>query len=144
MIELLVVIAIIAILVAIGITAFSSAQQAARNVKRRADVQGLAKAFEQYNLANGGYSRVSGEGYQGCMGMIHDQIGHERESEIAQDPTTNGVYPMACFTTNFCVCAVLEPQGTSTDGNATGVNTSTGACNFASGGGTNFCVSSKL
>lgn len=46
LVELLVVISIIAILSVIGITIFSSAQKSARDSKRRADIDSIAKALE--------------------------------------------------------------------------------------------------
>lgn len=46
LVELLVVISIIAILSVIGITIFSSAQQSARNARRRGDIDAIAKALE--------------------------------------------------------------------------------------------------
>lgn len=51
LIELMVVVAIIGILMAAGIITFSSAQRNARDAKRRADVDAIAKAFEQYYVS---------------------------------------------------------------------------------------------
>lgn len=46
LVELLVVVSIIAILSVIGITIFTSAQQSARNARRRGDIDAIAKALE--------------------------------------------------------------------------------------------------
>ncbi|OGE26281.1 hypothetical protein A3C26_03770 [Candidatus Daviesbacteria bacterium RIFCSPHIGHO2_02_FULL_39_12] len=46
LVELLVVVAIIAILSVIGITLFSSAQQNARDARRKSDIDAIAKALE--------------------------------------------------------------------------------------------------
>lgn len=48
LLEVLVVIGIIAVLLGLGAVSFSSAQKKARDAKRKADVQVMAKAFEQY------------------------------------------------------------------------------------------------
>jgi len=54
LIELMVVVSIIGILMAAGILAFSNAQTSARDAKRKADVDAISKALEQYNQNNGG------------------------------------------------------------------------------------------
>ena len=48
LIELLIVIAIIGILISIGLTAFSRAQTQARDGQRKADLQNIGGALEQY------------------------------------------------------------------------------------------------
>lgn len=62
LVELLVVISIIAILSVIGITIFSSAQKAARDAKRRADLKAIANALEQFKTATGNYPQVANTG----------------------------------------------------------------------------------
>lgn len=52
LVELLVVITIIAILATIGMTIFSGVQKAARDTKRRGDIDALQKAVAQYSLIN--------------------------------------------------------------------------------------------
>lgn len=52
LVELLVVIAIIAILAVVGITIFSNTQQGARDARRKADVDSIAKALEVNKTAN--------------------------------------------------------------------------------------------
>lgn len=59
LIELMVVVAIIGILMAAGIVVFSDAQKAARDAKRRADVDAIAKALEQYYQDRGAYYHVN-------------------------------------------------------------------------------------
>lgn len=56
LIELMVVVSIIGILMAAGIVTFSNAQKAARDAKRRADVDAIAKAAEQYYADTGQYA----------------------------------------------------------------------------------------
>lgn len=52
LIELMVVVAIIGILMAAGIIAFNGAQRNARDARRRADIDGMGKALEQYYAGN--------------------------------------------------------------------------------------------
>src|SRR6185369_16260187 len=52
LIELMVVVAIIGILMAAGIVAFTNAQQNARDSRRRADIDAISKALEQYYQNN--------------------------------------------------------------------------------------------
>jgi general secretion pathway protein G len=59
LIELMVVISIMGILMAAGIVMFTNAQKKSRDAKRRADVDALAKAIEQYYQNNGNYFRAS-------------------------------------------------------------------------------------
>lgn len=53
LIELLIVIAVIGVLIAVGIQTFSGAQQRARDAKRRADLDSIAKAVQFYKNDNG-------------------------------------------------------------------------------------------
>lgn len=55
LIELLVVISIISILSVIGISIFANAQKSGRDAKRKADINAISKALEQYRTANGRY-----------------------------------------------------------------------------------------
>lgn len=55
LIELLVVVAIIAILSAMGLSVFTNAQRKARDARRRADLNAIQSAAEQYYLQNSTY-----------------------------------------------------------------------------------------
>ena len=60
LVELLVVITIIAILAVVGITAFSGAQKTARDGRRRADIDSIAKAMEsKYDPVTGKYQAIA-------------------------------------------------------------------------------------
>ena len=59
LLELLVVISIMGLLIAMGAVAFATVQQRGRDAKRRADMQGIQKAFEQYNAVNSSYEACS-------------------------------------------------------------------------------------
>lgn len=58
LIELMVVISIIAILAAIGITAYSKTQLAARDSRRKSDIKSLRSSLELYFQKYGGYPPV--------------------------------------------------------------------------------------
>ncbi len=61
LVELLVVISIISVLSVIGITSYSSVQSKARDTKRKADIDAIAKAFAiKYNAETGQYSSITG------------------------------------------------------------------------------------
>ncbi|MEX0621385.1 MAG: prepilin-type N-terminal cleavage/methylation domain-containing protein [Candidatus Woykebacteria bacterium] len=55
LIELLIVIAIIAILISIGLAAFTRAQSQARDGQRKADIETIRGALEQYYSDNNAY-----------------------------------------------------------------------------------------
>lgn len=55
LIELLVVVSIIAILSAVGLSTFTSAQRKARDARRRADLKEIQNALEQYYITNSTY-----------------------------------------------------------------------------------------
>jgi len=128
--ELLVVISIIGIIVAVGMTSYSSAQKRARDAKRKQDMQAVQKAFEQYYSANNyNYpddqtkARTNMPGYppvdpKNTRSYIYEGTG---DTEINA--------------TGYCICALLEITGT---GNSSDVN-----CSFVSGStGDYFCVKS--
>ena len=128
LLELLVVISIIGILLAVGATAFSTAQKKARDSRRRSDMKALQNAFEQYYATNGTYSD--------CTTMGNSNLSGGYTSVV--DPKNSGDYTYQCTgnaTTNtYCACAKLETQ--------TG-NSSANDCNHYSHNATNdyFCVS---
>lgn len=55
LVELMVVITIIAILSVVGVTVFSGVQKSARDAKRRADLDAIRLALEQYKTTNNTY-----------------------------------------------------------------------------------------
>ena len=56
LVELLIVITIIAVLSVIGITVYSGVQKNARDARRRADIDSIAKALEIYKSQNNTYT----------------------------------------------------------------------------------------
>jgi prepilin-type N-terminal cleavage/methylation domain-containing protein len=116
LVELLVVITIIAILAIIGLTVFSGLQQSARDSKRRADVDAIAKAYE-VTYSKGIYTTPPGTQYA--------------DGSVPTDPQNTGTYvytttltPAACTSgttcTGYTICAHLEKTGTGNSTTSTG------------------------
>lgn len=104
LVELLVVISIIAILSVIGMVVYTGAQQKARDARRRADIDAIAKAMEQYKVINSSYptgcDNIVSEGSAkwtlsdcGLTGYIQD---------MPKDPLNNRYGIASCDTTPGC------------------------------------------
>ncbi|MBW7944527.1 type II secretion system protein [Patescibacteria group bacterium] len=129
LIELMVVVAIIGILMAAGILAFSNAQQNARDARRRADIDAISKALEQYYQNND-------SAYPATASAINTYF---PAGAVPTDPQ-GGNYNLSLTTAAYCVCATLEKEGR---GNATAVG-SAGACTYGTGAGADyFCASQR-
>ncbi len=97
LIELLVVVTIIAILSAIGITAFGRISANARDAKRKADIEAIAKAYEKnYNWATGKYPV-----------LIDTDFTAKKKPIPPEGGTYDGLLSTA-DTSSFTVCARLE------------------------------------
>ncbi|MBU0978660.1 MAG: type II secretion system protein [Patescibacteria group bacterium] len=100
LLELLVVISIIGILLAIGTTAFTTAQKRGRDARRLEDIKSMQNAFEQYYAQNGGYDV--------CAAMVIDFMTGD---SMPEDPKP-GWTAYSCVgdagTDTYCVCAKLE------------------------------------
>lgn len=116
LIELMVVVAIIGVLMAAGVVAFTNGQRSARDAKRRADVDAISKAFEQYYQNN---SNV----YPAVATAI-DAVSYFPSG--ARPVDSKGVaYTVSGLTAagaTYCVCGQLEQLGKGNSG---------AACNFA-------------
>lgn len=136
LIELMVVVAIIAILMAAGLVAFTNAQQASRNSRRRADMNAFAKAMEQaYTQAGGVYPTAAPTTYF-------------PSGQVPADPKQGGGQPQYNFTyaagNGFCACAALETSnGQTGKGNATSMGAG-GTCAYGTGANANFFCMSQL
>lgn len=129
LIELMVVVAIIGILMAAGILAFSNAQQNARDSRRRADIDAISKALEQYYANNS-------SAYPATASAISTYFPSGANPLDPQGPA----YNYSLTTSAYCVCATLEKTGR---GNATAPG-SAGACTYGTGGTANyFCASQR-
>ena len=158
LIELMVVVAIIGILMAAGIVMFSDAQKVARDAKRRADVDAIAKALEQYYQNNNEYPWSPIASSQGAWGNNAGLGTFFTSGSMPVDPVNEAplVYNIRSVNqdrpnsadpqTRFCVQARLEKP----NGNCSGSTTSTvtnpesNRCQWvAPGTGTNYCVGNR-
>lgn len=135
LLELLIVISIIGILVAIGVASYASAQQKARDSRRKADMKAVQDAAEQYYADNNGvYPQTSGDFTATYMPGLFP-ADPKGSSYANQYSYTTG--PAGCTTncTTYCVCSDLEKGS---GGNADNMG-SGGSCHWASNGG-NYCL----
>lgn len=131
LIELMVVVAIIAILMSAGLLAFTNAQRNSRDSRRRADMDALSKAMEQYNNNNNGVYPTTAQG----TGVLTTYF---PTGAIPVDPKAGQVYTVTLSATGatYCTCALLE--STPNRGNST-----SNACAYAAAGGNYFCLSQR-
>jgi prepilin-type N-terminal cleavage/methylation domain-containing protein len=128
LLELLVVISIIAILVALGVVSFTTAQKKGRDARRRGDMKAMQQMMEQYYSANNSaYPAEVNCSNVTILGMF---VG----GSFPVDPKTGSAYTAACTTSTYCICTQLE--STATGGNATNAT-----CTY--GAGTYFCVANQ-
>ncbi|MCD8484274.1 type II secretion system GspH family protein [Candidatus Woesebacteria bacterium] len=124
--ELLVSISIIGILIALGTVSFTTAQQSGRDSRRRSDVTGMRNALEQY------YARYTA--YPDAC--TDDEVTEVLPNGFPTDPKTgdeNYGYDVTCSSDSYCVCALMEREGTG--------NSNTNDCtDFTTSGGDYFCA----
>lgn len=126
LLELLVVISIIGLLIALGVTSYSTVQKNGRDAKRRSDMKAVQSGLEQYKAANGSYPDVAN-----CAAA---DITTVLPAGLPSDPKEeNNDYYFACSTTAYCACATLENTGS---GNASGHS----GTDCLLGSGNLFCV----
>jgi len=128
LIELMVVVAIIGILMAAGILAFSNAQQNARDSRRRADIDAMSKAMEQF------YQNTN-SAYPATAASIATYF---PAGAIPADPQ-GAQYNFSATATTYCTCSTLERTGR---GNATALG-SGGTCTYGTGVNANFFCASQ-
>lgn len=111
MIELLVVATIIIVLTTIGLVSFRSANQNARNGKRRADLETVRQALVLYRTDEGEYPAASGTSNGNFTTMI-STISDYLSVTTLNDPQNVAPfqYTYTSSGTNFTVCAYLEPS----------------------------------
>ena len=125
--ELLVSISIIGILIALGTVSFTTAQRSGRDSRRRSDVMGVRNALEQYYARNTAYPEV-------CTAA---ELVDVLPNGVPADPKTGDVaygYDLNCSADAYCICALLEREGT-------GNSTVSDCTNFESNGDY-FCAQS--
>ena len=133
LIELMVVVAIIAILMSGGILAFTNAQQNARDARRRADLDAISKAMEQYYQNNNGQYPASNGGITSYFPSNTPPVDPQGSSYTITYTATAGQ--------GFCACAQLERT---TKGNASNNGSiGAGSCSWSTVSPTHFCVTDR-
>jgi prepilin-type N-terminal cleavage/methylation domain-containing protein len=87
LVELMVSIAIVAIVSAVGVVVYSSAQKSGRVSKRSQDLKAIQSALEVYKSANGGYPVVAA---WGCVGTALAALAPGYMPVIPADPLDAG------------------------------------------------------
>ena len=93
LIELMVAISIIAILAAIGMVVYSSAQKSGRISKRAQDLESLKTSLEVYKTATGSYPSIGAAewpGYQNCITAYLGVLVPTYMPALPADPLDNG------------------------------------------------------
>lgn len=160
MIEVMVVVTILGLLLATGVVAFSNAQRNARDAKRRADVDAIAKAYEQYYALNAnmyGSANCSNEVY--WTNGFHNAIATAFPGQLLPLDPLNSITYRYCIhslpsnfpgavnpSARFCISARLERA----NGNCTGGTNRLDEpnainCFFTTAGtGTHYCAPNRL
>ncbi len=113
LLELLVVISIIAILISMGIVSFSTAQQKARDAKRKSDLKEIQVALEQYYSVCGSQYPALESGFYTAISCQDPNI--VVMQTIPTDPRGNSYYcpePVnnTCTNASYTICAALETE----------------------------------
>lgn len=138
LIELLVVVAIIGILTAISVFALAGTREAARDVRRKADLEQLRSALEIYKsdcnrypaaLPAVGSALQASPGAANCTGTANTYM-----QSRPGDPSTGRLYgyaPSGSPATTYVLCTALE-EVTTADSRCAGVNCGTGmTCSYS-------------
>lgn len=120
LVELMVAIAIMAILSVIGLTVFTNSQVTARDAKRKADIDALAKAMEANYTPGTGYSATMQTSWFA--------------GNVIPTATSGTAYTSSLATGGYTICAQLERS----TGNSNSGTTFTKVTN-----GTHYCASNQ-
>ncbi len=76
LIEMLIVVGIISVLITLGAFVYTSATRTSRDGKRKADLENVRAALEQYRAQNNAYPQTSGVAFTNCPGngIIQDPL----------------------------------------------------------------------
>jgi len=100
LIELLIVMAIIAILISIGLASFNRAQQQARDSQRKANIEQIRGALEQYYSDYNVYPSAPGDLVSAPNGEVYLRV-------IPPNPS-GGNYTFTGGGQNYCISVDLE------------------------------------
>lgn len=126
-VELLIVISIMTILATLGIASYTNVQQGGRDGRRKADMQLIRGALENYRENNNAYPTpvVASNGLPFGTGALTDAAGNVYLQTIPQDPlsarkyyyTLNGAdYTLATKLEGTSSCTVAPTPGTNSCG----------------------------
>jgi prepilin-type N-terminal cleavage/methylation domain-containing protein len=122
LLELLVVISIIGILMAMGVVAYTNAQQKGRDARRRADLQAIQDAQEQHYATNGSYARLTGtpcnvdSAFSTSFGALLRVFPIDPKPGSNYSCSSSPAQPQPV--TSYCICADVEDN----KGNASTTN----------------------
>jgi prepilin-type N-terminal cleavage/methylation domain-containing protein len=131
-IEMLVVITIIALLTAIGMVSFARSGVSARNSKRKADIETVRQAFVLSRADGNLYPNNSMAFTAAVTTLITNGYLSAPVPTDPKNPTSVYSYTGVAAGTSFCICAVTETIGGTTQGNSSAIG-SNGACSFGTG-----------
>lgn len=135
LIELLVVVGIIVVLATVGLVSYRSANQGARDSKRKADIEAVRQALVLYKQENTLYPQPSEtDQLLRFTSVVGTLVNNGFLSAPGPSDPTRYAYTRKDSGQGFCVCATLE--GTNNKGNAT---TSSGSCTIT-GSGNFYCA----
>lgn len=120
LIEVLVAATIIALLTAIGVVSYASANRSARDAKRKSDLEQIRAALEMFRADCGKYpvtnTVVPGNtlvlNATSCPGYSGSTITYMQQ--IPQDPKYSYIYRAATDRLSYVLCAYLEGGGGTT------------------------------
>lgn len=128
LIELLVVISIIGILIAVSIFGLSGAREAARDARRKSDLQLIQSGLEIYRADCNAYPASLGTSLVGSGTPSTCAVANTYISSIPLDPITTNLYRYATTASGYEICASLEQgSGTVTCGGSSNCGTT---CNY--------------
>lgn len=113
LIELLVVISIIGILIAVSIFGLSGAREAARDARRKSDLQLIQSGLEIYKADCNIYPASLGTSVVGSGSPLTCAVANTYISLIPSDPIVTNLYRYAITASGYEICTSLE-QGTGT------------------------------
>jgi prepilin-type N-terminal cleavage/methylation domain-containing protein len=117
LIEILVVATIISMLAAGGFVSYSTFTKQSRDARRKADLEQIRAALEQYRSSVSTYPDTTYTSGQ----SITDPSGNIYMSKIPSDPTTKYQYSIASSPTTYKICSYQEGSaGTGSGGSGIG------------------------
>lgn len=110
LVELLIVIGLITILATIGVGSYTNVQQGARDTRRKADVQLIRGALENYRENNNAYPTpaTASNGLPFGTGALTDTAGNVYLQTVPQDPSSVRKYYYTLSGADYTLASQLE------------------------------------